>query len=131
MKKIKLMVLILSAFFAFGIQSASAQTYVDAQTARLKISDKIKDLSNTMDNIRQNSGVGQTYYDAKTRFDYYNALAIALKRQNTVEDALDKTPVLLALSAAAADQADMVSANPNDRIVKSAIVDEAKALLQL
>ena len=125
------MVLILSAFFAFGIQSASAQSYVDAQTAKTKIFDKIKDLSNTMDNVRQNSGVAQAYYDAKTRFDYYNALVLALKHQNTVEEALEKTPVVLALSPSVADQADMASTNPNDRIVKSAIVDEAKVLLQL
>ena len=131
MKKIKLMVLILSAFFAFGIQSASAQAYVDAQTAKTRIFDKIKDLSNTMDNARQNSGVAQDYYDAKTRFDYYNALVLALKRQNTVDEALEKTTVILALSPAVANQADLVSTNPNDKTVKSAIVDEAKALLQL
>ena len=125
------MVLILSAFFAFGIQSASAQTYVDTPTAKTKILDKIKDLSNVMDNARQNSGLAQDYYDAKTKLDYYTALMIAIKRKATIEEALDKTPVMLALPAALANQADMVSTNPNDRIIKSAIVEEARILLQL
>jgi hypothetical protein len=132
MKKVKLLMLILSAFFAFGIQSASAQ-YVDEQTAKTKVLDKITQLSTEMETIKQTAGI-QAYYDLEAKQAYYNALLYSFKKHLSVSDALEQTTIPVANVASATGIVDDATAYANVSAVKQASMalrEEAEQLLKI
>jgi hypothetical protein len=132
MKKVKLLMLILSAFFAFGIQSASAQ-YVDAQTAKTRILDKITQISTELETIKQTAGI-QAYYDLDAKHSYYNAMLLGLKKSLTVEEILEQTVIPVANVASATGIADDATAYANTSTTKQAALalrEEATQLLKI
>jgi hypothetical protein len=135
MKKVKLMVLILSAFFAFGIQSASAQ-YVDVQVAKNKVLNKINTLSKEMETAKDVGGV-DFYYELLTKQQYYSNLMFSFKKQLSVEDALEQTTVEIVIPGTGSDSFTQTTTAPNPTAVANAkqfmvsLKDEAIALLKI
>lgn len=121
--------LILSAFFAFGIQSASAQ-YVDAATAKGLVIGKINDISKEMETAKDVGGLN-FYYELTAKQEYYNRIMIAFKHQKTVAEALDQVQIVADSVSDSAEQPTALTAVLNDKQFNLSLREEAEQLLKI
>ncbi len=128
MKKVKLLVVILVSFFAFGIQSASAQ-YVDVTVAKGLVIGKINDISKEMETAKDVGGEN-LYYQLATKYGYYNQIMIAFKHQKTVAEALDETQIASSSADTPVDVPTALLAVLDDKQFNLSLREEAEQLLK-
>ena len=126
MKKAKVIVLILSTFFAFGLStSAYGQKYVDVQTAKDRVLDKFTQIGNDLQTAKSVGGT-KLYYETEAKQKYYENLLIAFKHKLGVEEALNQTDVVFPRAADELSPSSYV----NDKNYILSLKDEADLLLR-